>query len=326
MDLQKVPLDDRGKRSISLRNDLKKAFGTDVKGSKNVQTPSALEIPSFLMNFPFTIDNEAQNNPIMKHAKKPYDYKKVFNQFMGLYNTIAKESLVFLLPSEEQLQDLPFVANIGCYIPHIKPDTIIVSNFKSQPRKGEDKIGKKFFESMGYIVDRPSTYWEGEADLKYIKGNLWIGGCGIRTDIKSYRWMANKFDMDIIPIKMTDQKLYHFDCQFFPLSSDKALVATSILSPEDIKKIEKHIEVISVPKDCIYDGWTNCVKLGNKILCGKSKNFEKSDKENEESDKARSALFYKEGYKPVEINLHEFIKSGADLSCMCMHLNYMDYK
>lgn len=310
---QKVPLDDRGKRSTSLRVEITKAFHPkDEKNASHVQTPSSLGIPTFLMNFPFTVDNRAKNNALMKDEKS-YDYGKAFKQFMGLYNLIAKEALVFLLPSEEQLQDLPFVANIGCYIPNLKPDTIIVSNFKSQPRKGEDLIGKKFFDSMGYVVHQPKTYWEGEADLKYIKDNLFFGGYGIRTDIKSYHWMADKFDMDIIPIRMTDQKLYHFDCQFFPMSSDKALVATSVFKPEDLKKIEKHMEIISVPKEFIYDGWTNSLVLGDKILCGKY---------NKRSDAASDAIFEKEGFEPVGVDLNEFAKSGADLSCMICHLNY----
>lgn len=313
MDLHpKIALDDRGKRSVSLRDGLKKAFGTEVKGSKNVQTPSALGIPTYLMNFPFTVDNSVQNNALMKD-NKPYNYKKAFEQFMGLYNEIAKEALVFLLPSEEQLQDLPFVANIGCYIPSIKPDTIIVSNYKSPPRKGEDRIGKKFFDSMGYTVHQPPTYWEGEADLKYIKDNLFIGGYGIRTDLKSYHWMTDKFGMNIITIKMDDPKLYHFDCQFFPIASDKALVATKAFRPEDLKKIEKHMEIIPVPKEFMYDGWTNCVRLRNKVFCGKT---------NSKSDAASDAIFEKCGLEPIGVNLDEFVKSGADLSCMIMHLNY----
>lgn len=309
----KVPLDDRGKRSTSLRGDLIKAFkANNTEKASGVQTTSPLNIPTYMMNFPITVDNDIRNNALMKD-NKPYDYNKAFKQFMGLYNLIAKEALVFILPSEEQLQDLPFVANIGCYLPHLKTDTIIVSNFKSPPRKGEDKVGGKFFESLGYVIDKPTTHWEGEADLKWIKDNLYIGGYGIRTDKQTYGWMANKFDMNIISIEMTDKKLYHFDCQFFPITSEKALVATAAFKPEDLKKIEKHLEIINVPKEFMYDGWTNCVRLRNKILCGKT---------NKKSDSASDALFEKHGYETIGVDLNEFVKSGADLSCMVMHFNY----
>jgi N-dimethylarginine dimethylaminohydrolase len=313
----KVALDDRGKRSISLRDTLEKAVKNEKpKIGSSKKTPSSLETPSFLMNYPLTVDNKVINNALMKKDQGPYNYKSAFKQWEDLYRMIVTEgSVVYVLPSEyPPLQDLPFVANLGCYLPHLKPDTIIISNFKSQPRKGEDDVGIKFFKMNNYAIHQPSTHWEGEADLKWIKGNLYIGGYGIRTDEKSYSWMADKFNMNIITVKMEDPKLYHFDCQFFPITSDKALASTSAFKPQDLKKIEKYMEITEVPKEFKYDGWTNSLKLGNKILCG--------DIPNEKSIKAHDAIIEKMGYETVGINLDEFAKSGGDLSCLIMHLSY----
>ena len=122
--------------------------------SKNKNTPSNLGFPCFLVNFPFTVSADSPNNAWMKD-NKDYNYEKAFEQFMELYHYVAGYALIYVLPSEYNFQDLPFVANIGCYLPHLKEDTIIVANFKSPPRKGEDKIADKFFTSMGYKVERP---------------------------------------------------------------------------------------------------------------------------------------------------------------------------
>lgn len=264
------------------------------------------------MNFPFTVDADSPNNAWMKDNKE-YNYDQAFTQFMQLYHYVSGHALIYLLPSTYQYQDLPFVANIGCYLPNIKEPTIIVANFKSPPRKGEDEIGSKFFTSMGYTVYKPPFTWEGEADLKYIRENIYIGGHGIRTDIRSYKWMMSKFDMKIIPIKLIDEKLYHFDCIFFSLNEDHALVATEVLSQEDIKSIEKIVNIIDIPKEYIYNGWTNCIRLGNKILAALN--------ETDHADKFKN-LILSLGYDPVVMNLKEYEKSGADLSCMFMHLNY----
>lgn len=319
-------LDDRGKRSVSLRDSLVKAFkaetntetktNTKPESPKHPKTPSSLKFPSYLMNFPFTIDNKVKNNVLMNKANKPYNYDKAFEQFMILYNLIVDEgSLVYLLPSEyPPLQDLPFVANVGAYLPNVKPDTILIANFKSPPRKGEDDIAEKFLKSMNYATFQPPTHWEGEADLKYIAGNLYVGGYGIRTDQKSYSWMADKFDMDIIQVKMDDPKLYHFDCQFFPLGSDKALVSPSAFRPEDLKKIENHMEIVEVPKEFKYDGWTNSILIGNKVFCG--------DIPNKSSVKAHDSILEKEGFETVGVDLNEFAKSGGDLSCLVAHLSF----
>lgn len=306
-------LDDRGKRSASLRNHLEKATKNEIGSHK--KTPSSLDTPSFLMNYPLTIDNDKINNALMKKNQGSYNYKKAFKQWEDLYRIIVAEgAVVYVLPSEHPpLQDLPFVANLGIYLPHLKPDTIIISNFKSQPRKGEDDVGIKFFKMNNYAVHQPSTTWEGEADLKWITKNLYVGGYGIRTDEKSFDWMMNKFDMEIIKCKMSDEKLYHFDCQFFPITDKLALVSTSAFQSSDLKKIENRMNVINVPKEFKYDGWTNSVRIGNKILCGHLPD--------PKSTETHGAILRKSGYTPIDIQLSEFAKSGGDLSCLVMHLN-----
>ena len=54
---------------------------------------------------------------------------------------------------------------------------------------------------MDYEVHMCPFKWEGEADLKYLYDNVYIGGYGIRSDIKAYEWMEEKFDMKIIKLK-----------------------------------------------------------------------------------------------------------------------------
>lgn len=303
---QQTLIDDRGKRSDAVSKEVRLAVNRD--------TPSSLDKPVFLMNPPFTADNKSANNALMKDVK-PYNKDKAHDQSHDLYSTLVSYgAMVYLLPSTHKLQDLPFVANLGIYLPHCKPDTVIVSNFKSPPRKGEDQIGIKFFKDHNYAVHQPKTTWEGEADLKWIEKNNYIGGYGIRTDPKTFNWMSDKFEMNIIDIKMNDEKLYHFDCMFFPTGDRRALVTTSAISKSDLKKIEKLVEVVPVPKEYEYWGWTNCVKIGDKVLHGTSSS--------KDSEKALNKCIEKMGFEPVSINLSEFDKSGADCSCMAMHLNY----
>jgi N-dimethylarginine dimethylaminohydrolase len=311
-----VGLDGRGKSNASLREGIKNAIGKKEEPKSHKRTPSSLETPSFLMNYPLTIDNKVMNNALMKKDQGKYNYDKAFKQWEDLYRLIVTEgSVVYVLPSElPPLQDLPFVANLGIYLPHLRPDTIIISNYKSAPRKGEDDIGIKFFKMNNYAIHQPTTHFEGEADLKWMTKNIYVGGYGIRTDQKSFNWMMDKFDMEIIQCKMSDEKLYHFDCQFFPLTSNQAMASTSAFRPEDLKQVERHVDIVEVPKQFKYDGWTNSLKLGKKILCG--------DIPDKASIKAHDTILEKLGYTTVGVDLSEFAKSGGDLSCLCMHLSY----
>jgi N-dimethylarginine dimethylaminohydrolase len=297
------------------------------------ETPSQLNIPSYVMNFPFTLDTKNPNNIWMKELS-PDDLqvnrKKAYKQFMDLYNFLSGDGLVYLLPSFGEFQDQVYVANLGIYLPHIKDsNNIILSNYTSEPRIGEEKVGEAFFKLMGYETHMCPYKWEGEADLKFIGGNNYIGGSGIRTDYQTYEWMREQFGMNIIDVEMVDDYLYHLDCSIFPLSKEKTMICTSMYDPEEIRNIEKYTQIIDVDEDDALGGITNSVRFGNLILC--ASNISELHKTHEdyayEKHKIDSleAICAKEGMEPVFFNLSEYMKSGALLSCMVMHLNYVDY-
>ena len=276
-----------------------------------MQTPSDWDGPVFLMNFPLSVSNGVPNNVLMNPTVQgKYNTRRAGEQWLKLYKALAEKSLVYVLPGHGNFQDLPFVANLGCYLPHLE-NTVLLSNFTSPPRKGEDVIGRRFFEAFGYRIEQPPHCWEGEADLKWVTDNLYVGGIGSRSTPAAFAWMQDRLDMRVIEISIMDPKLYHLDCVFFSLTEVKALVNVSAIKASDIKKLEKIVEIIAVPENQVYAGWTNSVRLGDTVFhapTGKWLPFAK--------------LLAKHGFGLEVLDLTEFDKSGADLSCLCMHLNY----
>ena len=257
---------------------------------------------------------------------------KAYKQFMDLYNFVSGAGFVCNLPSHgNKFQDLVYVANMGIYLPHIKnSNNIVMANFTSPPRQGEELVGKPFYDLMNYITHDCPYKFEGEADLKYLYGNNYIGGYGIRSEKKAFEWMEKEFDMNIIKLEMVDEYLYHLDCNIFPLTKSKTLVCPEFHLPEEIKKIEEITEIIPVNADDVYSGICNSVRVGNMILCASniselSINDEMYDGEKHKIN-ALEKICYNEGLEPIIFNISEFMKSGAMLSCMIMHLNYVDYE
>jgi len=297
------------------------------------ETPSQLPIQSYVMNFPFTLSTSDPNNIWMQELSDEelqINRPKAYKQFMDLYNFMAGQSLVHLLPSEGNFQDQVYVANLGLQLPHIKDENhILLSNFTSDPRKGEELVGEKFFQQMGYKTHISPYKWEGEADIKYLYDNVYIGGYGIRSNIKTYEWMEKNFDMDIIKVAMTDEYLYHLDCSIFPLNQDKTLICTELFDPQEVAQIEQYTEIIDVNIDYALGGMTNSVRLGNMILCASNIAEMKKSHEYYEAEKHKIESLEKicsdEGMEPVIFNLSEYMKSGAMLSCMVMHLNRVDH-
>ena len=297
------------------------------------ETPSQLPIQSFVMNFPFTISTDDPNNIWMKEMSEKelqINRPKAYKQFMDLYNFMAGQSLVHLLPSEGNFQDLVYVANLGLQLPHIKDkNQILLSNYTSPPRQDEEYVGEKFFKQMGYETAISPYKWEGEADIKYLYDNVYIGGYGIRSDIKTYKWMEEEFDMDIIKVKMVDEYMYHLDCSIFPLNTHKTMVCTELYEKEELKQIEKHTEIVDIDGDDSMYGMANSVRLGNMVLCASNISELKKSHEYYEGEKHKIESLEKicsdEGMEPVIFNLSEYMKSGAMLSCMVMYLNRVDH-
>jgi N-dimethylarginine dimethylaminohydrolase len=297
------------------------------------ETPSQLHLQSYVMNFPFSLSTSDPNNIWMQELSDEelqINRPKAYKQFMDLYNFMAGQSLVYLLPSEGNLQDQVYVANLGLQLPHIKDENhILLSNFTSDPRKGEELVGEKFFYQMGYQTHISPYKWEGEADIKYLYDNVYIGGYGIRSNIKTYEWMEENFDMNIIKVAMTDEYLYHLDCSIFALNNDQTLVATELFDPEELRAIEQHTEIIPVDIEDALGGMTNSVRLGNMVLCASNIAEMKKSHEYYEAEKHKIESLEKicsdAGMEPVIFNLSEYMKSGAMLSCMVMHLNRVDH-
>ena len=296
------------------------------------ETPSQLPIPAFVMNFPFTLDTSNPNNIWMQEMEtKDLKINKgnAYRQFLDLYQFVAGNSLVNVLPTYGNYQDLVYVANMGIYLPHIKDsNNIILSNFTSEPRQGEEKVGKPFFDLIGYQTHMCPFKFEGEAALKYLHDNVYIGGYGQRSDIQAFEWMEKEFDMNIIKIEMVDEYLYHLDCSIFPLTKEKTLICTELYTPKELARISQYTNIIDISVDDTYNGIANSARLGNMILCASNISELTRADENYEAEKHKinslEKICFNEGLEPVFFNISEFMKSGAMLSCMLMHLNYVD--
>src|SRR5207249_9739843 len=116
-------------------------------------------------------------------GQRRVDARRARRQFLDLYAFISSEAVAYVLPTpRRKLQDLVFTANLGIVLEHL-PDrnTVLLSNFTVESRRGETEVGRRFFESMGYEVHVSPHRFEGEAELKHLYDNVYLGGYGIRS-------------------------------------------------------------------------------------------------------------------------------------------------
>lgn len=305
-----------------------------VVEDKRPRTPSRLNHPCFLLNFPFSFAADEANNSWMQDLpaeKRNVDFRKAAAQFLDLYEFLAAESLVYILPTPKDchLQDLVFTANIGVTLAHEPLDTVILSNFATKPRVGEELVAMPFFESMGYTTVKCPYLFEGEAELKHLHDNVYVGGYGQRSEQAAYDWMAEHFGMKIIMLEETDPYLYHLDCTIFPLTREKTVVCTKMLDKKEVKALERETEIIDVSVDDALYGVCNSLRLGNLILnASHLRDLTRGTEEyNGEKHKNQTLedIALDHAFEAKFFNLSEYHKGGALLSCMVLHLNRRSY-
>lgn len=314
-----------------------------------------IDLPAFLMNVPFSLSADTPNNIWMQEldrSERVIQRDKSVAQFFELYRAISQFAIVYLLPSTPGLQDQTYVSNLGVVLPHLPKCTVVVSRFRTPPRIEESGIGREFFRMMNFSVELPperltpcvlngsddaeisyeddaEVFFEGEADLKYLVDNVYIGAHGLRSSRSAHRWFSDTFGMKIIPFHLKHERLYHLDCCVMPISPQMTAVCTAAADQSTIKVIEKHVEILDVTIEAATYGATNCLLGQNKILYSSkihdlSKSHTRYVGEKTkilEIEKLSNTL----GMEARMFNLSEFDKSGADLSCLIMNLNYKEY-
>jgi N-dimethylarginine dimethylaminohydrolase len=297
--------------------------------------PGTLDRPAFLMNCPFSYSANEPNNAWMYElddAARRIDTTTAMCQFAQLYDRMASDAFVFLLPTpgDCHLQDLVFTANLGIVLEHMpERNVVVLSYFTSQPRVGETQVGEEFFRAMGYTTVVAPHKFEGEAELKHLHDNVYVGGYGIRSDRQVYDWMEAEFDMEVIKVQEADEYLYHLDCSIFPITAEDTLVCTELLDRDEVASMEKATNIIDVSADACYSGICNSVRHHQSILnsshihslrVGSEEYFEELKKNRELED-----IAVRLGFEVNYFNLSEYHKGGALLSCMVMHLNRRSY-
>ena len=242
-----------------------------------------------------------------------------YKQYFDLYSAISQHAFVWQIPPKKGLQDQVYVANVACVLPHLDK-TAILANFKAEGRPGEEEIVDDLLEDLDYSFEQCPYNFEGEAELKWLHDNIYVGGFGMRSSNKGFDWMEKKYDMKIIRLKETDPYLYHVDCSIFSIDVENVLLSTETVDKSTIQKIERVVNVTPVSKRMAYDSICNSFRVGNIFFTSGAVNEDAdgiSAQNNFVIDMCR-----KFGLQPVFMDLSEYSKSGAALSCMCMHLTY----
>jgi N-dimethylarginine dimethylaminohydrolase len=266
---------------------------------------------------PRFLDNKTPNNVFMEKSQ-PIDRERAMTQYRRVKTAIESFGLEVLeIPEQRGAQDQTFVANIAISI----DPYIVLANYKAPGRAIEVEPARGFFTNLGYDCIQPPKYFEGEADLKHWKDNIYFGGVGQFSTENAFRWIEEKTGCQIILLEENNPECFHLDCSLSVIDEENVIVNPAGLSRASIEKLKSLVNVIEQPKGTDTTGITNSVRIpGKPVVLSGTLRGEKPDYRKAVEWLAKTYDAFGIVLWPVDTDAVD--PSGADLSCTVMTLTF----
>jgi N-dimethylarginine dimethylaminohydrolase len=256
----------------------------------------------------FTVDYVI--NPWMAGHEDTMSLELAQEQWQRLHDAISEVANVVTMDPQPDLPDMVFTANAGV----VYGKKAIASHFMPHERRAEESHFKKWFRDNGYdLLDLDEKIgFEGAGDCLLDRRGPWLWtGHGFRTEMEAHAEIQKFFDVDLISIRLTDERFYHIDTCFCPLTDGFLMYHPPAFDYESRIAIESrippHKRIIVDTQDAGNFG-CNAVNVGDQVFLHRA------------SDPMKARLMLA-GFKVHEIELTEFLKAGGSAKCLTLKVD-----
>jgi len=251
-------------------------------------------------------------NPFMEGNVGRVDKQCALAEWEALrrtYEAIGHE--VLTIPGAEGLEDMVFAANQ--VLPGLRADGrpfVLLSRMRYPSRRREVPIYRAWFEHRGYDIlelSEEAGYFEGQGDAIWHPGKqmLW-GGYGWRTSLRAYAEISDILCVPAITLALVHPSFYHLDTCFCVLSSEAALYFPGAFDAEGRALLTRMFpRLIEVSEGEA----TQSLACNAHALDGNTVILQRGAVET-------VARLRAEGFRAVEVETDEFLKSGGSVFCM----------
>lgn len=248
-------------------------------------------------------------NPWMQGNENQVSQEKAAEQWRYLRDTIAEYADVVEIEPVRGLPDMVFTANAGT----VYENKAALTRFYHKERQGEEVWFREWFEANGFTVRElpEGCYHEGAADALLNCGERFFwAGHGIRTVRESQDYLYEWFGVEMVLIRLVDERFYHIDTCCCPLAGGYLLYYPKAFDEASNRIIEERVpEQRRIP---VSDGDAarfacNSVNIGDVVIM------------NGASDELRERL-ESAGFRVVECPVGEFLKAGGSTKCLTLKL------
>lgn len=263
----------------------------------------------FLMCAPDHYDVDYVINPWMEGNIHKSSRDRAVEQWQKLHYIIKDRAIVDLVAPEKGWPDMVFTANAGLVL----GKTVVLSRFYHKERQGEEPFFQKWFEDQGYTVytlpkDLP---FEGAGDALLDREGRWLwAGYGFRSELDSHAYLAKWLDIEVMSLRLMDERFYHLDTCFCPLSGGYLLYYPPAFDSYSNRLIEMRVgseKRIAIAEADAVNFACNAVNIGNIVILNKASSGLKQ--------RLKEA-----GFEVIETPLTEFLKAGGAAKCLTLRV------
>ncbi|HEY9652055.1 MAG TPA: TIGR00300 family protein, partial [Coleofasciculaceae cyanobacterium] len=170
-----------------------------------------------------------------------------------------------------------------------------------------------WFEEKGYTVhELPKDLpFEGAGDALLDREGRWLwAGYGFRSELDSHPYLAKWLDIEVVSLRLIDERFYHLDTCFCPLSGGYLLYYPPAFDAYSNRLIEMRVvpeKRIAVEEPDAVNFACNAVNINHTIVMNKV------------SDSLKGRLG-EAGFDVVETPLTEFLKAGGAAKCLTLRV------
>ncbi|MDG2990909.1 TIGR00300 family protein [Candidatus Synechococcus calcipolaris G9] len=263
----------------------------------------------FLMCPPQHYDVDYVINPWMEGNIHKSSRDRAQEQWQKLYEIIRDRAEVQLVEPQKGWPDMVFTANAGLVL----GDNVVLSRFYHPERQGEEPHFREWFLSQGYTVhELPSDLpFEGAGDALLDREGRWLwAGYGFRSELDSHAYLAKWLDIEVLSLRLMDERFYHLDTCFCPLSGGYLLYYPPAFDAYSNRLIELRVP----PEKRIIVGEADAVNFACNAV-----NIHQIIILNRASPDLRTTL-EQAGFEIIETPLTEFLKAGGASKCLTLRV------
>ncbi len=263
----------------------------------------------FLMCAPDHYDVDYVINPWMEGNIHKSSRDRAVEQWEKLFHVLSGHAVVDLVKPELGVPDMVFTANAGLVL----GDTVVLSRFFHKERQGEEPYFKQWFEDQGYTVhELPKDLpFEGAGDaLLDREGRFLWAGYGFRSELDSHPYLAKWLDIEVLSLRLVDERFYHLDTCFCPLAGGYLLYYPAAFDSYSNRLIEMRV----APEKLIAIGEADAVNFACNAV-----NVEQVVVVNKISTPLQTRLA-DAGFQVIETPLTEFLKAGGAAKCLTLRV------